>query len=141
MGKALLAKKPQPKRIASDDCAVEVDGATYYPHQGEWVEVRPIMQVKDVRLNVRLQQMGVELEALKGEPDELLRKAQLNAEATEAMVGFVAPRLVRWNWTDMDGQPMAQPSAEALGELSPEEMRWLYLRVSGQETAAERKND
>jgi hypothetical protein len=60
------------------------------------------------------------------------------------VAAFVAGRLVSWNWTDMDGEPLPAPSAEVIGTLEDDEVQWLGAVVmNGKapgEAEAETKN-
>lgn len=132
--------KPRPRRIASDDCAVLIDGAVYYPHEGEYVELYSGVTVGELQAMEHIRRLGVEISAVKGDADEYARTLQLLDPHYEELYGCLASRLVSWDWTDDRGRPLGPPDEIAtLRRLRPEELYWLLFCVQG-ESQGERKN-
>lgn len=137
-------KKGTPKipamRVSSDDCAVNVGmviedgeivdaGTPYYVHQGEWVELMPVVSIREVMGLSRLQQ-GVD------DP------AGIGSNLT-GLCQELSKRIIQWNWTDMMGEPLEQPhnNPQILEGLASEELLWLISATSGQESSDDRKKD
>lgn len=132
--------KPPLRHIPSDDCAVVVDGETYYPHEGESLSLiggaRPIRLFQVVN---RLRQASVQVEALQDEPDGAVQIAELLDPQFEELCELLASRIVDWTWTDARGQPLPPPNARAVALLENQEVLYLITVVQG-EGPAERKN-
>lgn len=127
--------KPPVRRVFTDDLAVIVDGETYYPHAGEWVEFRRRLSWDFHLRLMRLQRLqSADLEHLA--PEEVEQLEQL----ATAMVGEVARLIHAWSWTDADGQPLPPPTAEVIAGLEPEEIWWLMVHAAAPLGEAERKN-
>lgn len=125
--------KPLPRRIDSSDCAVIVDGAVYYPHEGEWVEMFAGATVGELQATEHIRRMGVDLQALKGEPDEYTRMLELLDPHYEELYARLSRRLVAWSWTDDRGEPLGDPTQiETLRNLRPEELYWLLFATQGE---------
>lgn len=137
-------KKGQPKipaqRINSDDCVINIgqviqdgevinEGQPYYVHDGEWVEILPVMTIREVTQLSRLQQAASDVGAL--------------GENLTTLCHELAQRVLAWSWTDMMGEPMEQPykRSEVLEALSSEELLWLVNATAGQEAPEDRKKD
>jgi hypothetical protein len=136
--------KPKPQRFPSDDFEVTVEGETYHPHEGEWVEIFTDISVDDMLSGEALARIGLEMEAAKGDKDEVLRVAQLANEHFDVICVGLADRLVDWNWTDRRGNPLPKPdgSPDLLRRLTNAEVAYLMgLKRATQETPDERKND
>ncbi len=133
--------KPQPTRIASDDCAVTVDGVACYPHEGEWVELYRLQSVAELQAMEQMTRLTVALQAAQGEPDEAQRSLAIMNAAFGDACACLAGRVVAWNWTDLSGAPLPPPAGNpaVLARLSVEEVSWLLARNAA-ETAGERKN-
>lgn len=132
--------KPKLVRIVSDDCAITApDGAVYHPHEGEWVELFPIPSIGELQAFESMRRLGVEMEAVKGEPDEAARVAALLDPHFEQLCTLLAVRLVDWDWTDDAGRPLPKPTTATLKLLRSEELYWLLNAQEG-ETPAQRKN-
>jgi len=127
-------------RIDSDDCFISVGqviedgeiveaGTPYYIHQDEWVEVLPIMTVREVMQISRLQNVANDSTNL--------------GEGLTGLCQELARRVIVWNWTDLMGEPMEQPHnrPDVLEALSSEELLWLMSATGGGESADERKKD
>ena len=133
--------KPQPIEIGSDDCVVTINGEACTPHEGESVWIIPGLSVGAINALTTLTQTGVAMEAAKGEPDEGARVTALMDGALQGLARGLAPRIVRWNWTDWLGNPMPQPDGTVgpLLALETEELYWLLSAVKG-ETTGQAKN-
>jgi len=127
-------------RILSDDCAISIGqvitdgeitdpGVAHYVHQDEWVEVLPIMTVKEV---VQLSRLQAGADDTAGVGDNLARLCE-----------EMSKRVIAWNWTDIMGEEMEQPynRPDVLENLSSDELLWLVNAASSQEAPGERKKD
>jgi len=134
--------KPKARRIPSDDCAVASGGETYYPHEGEWVEIRPVASIAEVRALDGLRRLKVELDAAAGESDEAVRVLSIMDKHFGAVCESLARRMVAWSWTDDNGEPMPQPASQpkVLEQLKGDEILWLMNAAQG-ESGAARKNE
>ena len=136
--------KPLPKRIPSDDCALtmEVNGEPVYPHEGEYVELFTVQAVAETRARAEMAKVQTELDAIKGEPDELARLYSILDNHYESIIGALASRIVDWNWTDLAGRPLPKPdgSKDPLRMLNAQEIYYL-MNVQAGESPTERKND
>ena len=136
--------KPKSKlptiQIPSDDCIVSIgqvvedgeikdEGTPYYVHEGEWIEVIPVMTVREVLQLSKLQA------GMSGDNNIGDNLGMLCVELSK--------RIMAWNWTDMMGEPLAQPykNPEVLEEVTSEELLWLVSATSQTETPAARKKD
>ena len=131
MAKTKQAWKIPPARIQSDDCAVYVgreivdgeitnQGTPYYVHAGEWVELHPCRSLKEIMA--------------------LSSVAAASTDGLHVLCAQLAKRLVAWDWTGMDGEPLPPPSVDVLEELTDDEVMWLLSAAQGAETSVERKN-
>ena len=127
-------------RVASDDCTINigqvmedgeitVPGTPYHVHVGEWVEVMPVITVKEVMQLSRLQRGGTESGAL--------------GESLGQLCQELSKRLLAWNWTDLMGEKMEQPynRPDILENLSADELLWLVNATSEQEKPEARLKD
>ena len=127
-------------KVLSDDCAINIGqviedgeitspGTPHYVHVGEWVEVLPVMSVREV-MNIS------QLQASTGDSSKL-------GESLSALCNELARRIIGWNWTDIMGEPMDQPynRADVLEGLSSEELMWLMTATGSGEPADARKKD
>ena len=127
-------------RVKSDDCSISVgqvvedgevvdQGTPHYVHKGEWVEILPVITVKEVMQISKLQNAGDNASGLGESLTELCKE--------------LSRRVIKWNWTDLMGEPIDQPydRPEILERLSSEELMWLMGAASGGESADERKKD
>ena len=125
-------------KVLADDCSISIGqviedgeitdpGTPHYIHIGDWVEVMPVVAVREVMQLSRLQ-LGIEDRGSLGES-----LGQLCQELSK--------RLVAWNWTDLVGQAMEQPHnrPDVLEELSADELLWLVNAAAEKESAAARK--
>jgi hypothetical protein len=139
--------KPQPKQIPSDTCAVRIGGETYYPHEGEWIEVLPSPNtLRETQAFVRFGIAARNLEATEGDDDQVDQTDKYLEQDFGVLLEIVAKRVIAWNWTDMRGRPLPQLDAKAdlLRDLSDQEVYWLVLACRGEPPqvaeAAEKKD-
>ncbi len=127
-------------RVSADDCVINVGqvvedgeitvaGKPYYVHQNEWVELMPVMTIREVMNLSRLQQGADEAGGLNNNLRDLCVE--------------LSKRVVGWNWTDMMGEDLPSPynSPDVLEGLTSEELLWLVSAATDQETGDERKKD
>ena len=127
-------------KVPSDECAINIGqviedgevgeaGTPHYVHIGEWVEIMPVMAVKEVRQLSRLQRGS-------DDPSGL-------GESLSQLCKELSKRIISWNWTDLVGEVMAQPynRPDVLEELSSDELLWLVNASGVQEGADARKKD
>ena len=125
-------------KVMADDCAINIGqvitdgevidpGVAHYVHIGEWVELMPVMAVKEVMQLSRLQRGSEETGGLGESLAELCKE--------------LSKRIMKWNWTDLVGDPIDQPykRPEILEELSADELLWLVNAAGGQEVPETRK--
>jgi len=128
--------KIPPDRVKSDDCAINVGrviedgeitdaGTPYYVHIGEWVEVLPCRSLAEIM-------------AL----SDIATDAMNGVDSLRQLCAELSRRLVGWNWTGMDSQPLAQPfdNPGLLETLTDDELMWLLGAAKGEETTEARKN-
>ena len=128
------------QKVLSDDCAINIGqvvedgeitspGTPYYVHEGEWVEVMPVMTVKEVMQISKLQNAS-------GDSRNL-------GDNLTALCSELSRRVVAWNWTDLMGEELEQPynRPDVLEGLSSEELMWLMSATNGGESADARKKD
>lgn len=129
-------KKAPPRTVYSDDLVIYEDGEEYYPHRGEWVQVRGGMSWRMMKAATRFQRFqGMNTaEVDESELEEIVH-------AYDQLLQMIVSKLVGWNWTDDQGEPLPEPSPEILEDLDQREIEWLMDAISGdQETEGERKN-
>lgn len=135
--------KPEPTRFETDDFTVVVDGQTYHPHAGEWVELFPSQSVAEVLATGKLAKLGAELEAAKGDPDESRQVMAAISEHFDMVCAHLADRVVAWSWTNRRGDPLPQPDGTSgpIARLTNEELNYLLsVGQRRQESADDRKN-
>ncbi len=132
--------KPRPRRGGSADCVIIVDGEAYHPHEDEWIEVLSGVSVGELQATEHIRRLGVEIQALQGEPDEQERLMALLDPHYEELTTRLAERITAWSWTDDLGRPLGDPTDPAtLKKLRPEELYYLVMATQGQ-TPGQRKN-
>jgi len=127
-------------KVKSDECSISIGqviedgeitnpGTPYFVHQGEWVEILPVITVAEVMNISRLQNAASDTASLDQNLSDLCKE--------------LAKRIIAWNWTDLMGEPMEQPfnRPDVLERLASEELMWLMTASSSQESADERKKD
>jgi hypothetical protein len=126
------------QKIKSDGCAINIGqvieegeitepGVPHYVHKGEWVEILPVMTVKEVAQLSNLQ-------VASATPGSL-------GQSMTALCTELSKRIITWNWTDMMGDEMEQPykNPAVLEGLTSDELMWLINATSGGETTDDRK--
>ena len=114
-------------KVPSDECVVHigrviedgnvtVEGDTYYPHVGEQIEILPLMTVGEV-INTG------KIAGMTGEETDI----RVIGSNFDELCSAIAKRVFAWNWTDMEGLPLASPhrNPAVLKELSSEELVYL----------------
>lgn len=126
-----MSKIP-PRRVSADSLVIKSGGESYRPHEGEYVEVAGGPSWSFMR-------DAAELTRLENTPFN-----QMTAEESRGLVAiidrivtFLASRIVGWDWTDNQGQPLPAPTAEVLGELEQVEVQWLVQVLIGGVAPAE----
>jgi len=127
-------------KVKSDECAINIGqviedgeivnpGVPHYVHENEWVEILPVMTVREVMQISRLQNSTGDSSALGEKLSDLCKQ--------------LSKRVIAWNWTDLMGEEMEQPydRPDVLERLASEEIMWLLSASSQQESADERKKD
>ena len=125
-------------KIKSDDCAINIGqiiedgeitnpGIPHYVHVGEWVEIMPVVAVREVMQLSRLQRGSDDAGGLGENLSQLCQE--------------LSKRIVKWTWTDLMGQPMEQAHGrpDVLESLSSDELLWLVNAASNQEVPDARK--
>ena len=132
--------KPQPIEVTSDDFTITVDGVAYQPHEGEAVWLIPGLPTGAVFAATGLMQMQPQIEAADTPQEQARIMAKLD-EGMGRLLRLMAPRIVRWTWTDLAGRPLPQPDGTPgpLELLTEEEIGWLLAACKG-ETPSQRKN-
>lgn len=136
--------KIPPRRVDSSDCLVYVgraiqdgkvisEGTPYKVHEGEWVEVLPVVTMQDYLSVTALLSIDST-----GSPGEQLASM---GKALDKVCQPLSKRLTAWNWTDMQGKALPPPhdNPDILKSLTTDELAWLLLTVRG-ESPGERKN-
>ena len=127
-------------KVKSDECSISLGqviedgeitnpGTPYFIHQGEWVEILPVITVAEVMNISRLQNAASDTTSLDQNLSDLCKE--------------LSKRVIAWNWTDLMGEKMEQPynRPDVLERLASEELMWLMTASSSQESADERKKD
>lgn len=118
-------KKVPLRRVYANDLEVELDGEKFYPHAGEYVEIRPFWTIDERQLH----------------DDFLSGKAAGDAGTLQRTWDFLVARVVAWDWTDDLGEPMPQPSEAVLRRLANYEVFWLQKAVKGMAGTAEKDDE
>lgn len=127
--------KPQPKQIPSDTCKVTIAGETYYPHEGEWIEVLPSPNtLREQQAFVRFSIAARNLAATEGDDDQVDHTGEYLERDFGTLLEVVARRVISWNWTDMRGRPLPQldGKTDLLRDLSDQEVYWLVGACRGE---------
>ena len=127
--------KPNVRRIPSDGCGVadETGGATYYPHEGEWVDVIPGMEVRMLAVLQKFNGLADAYAAIEGDSDADEKAIALSRDAIETALPALRDRVVGWSWTDDLGRPLPQPleDPDVFLRLKGPEVGWLVAAVQG----------
>ena len=120
------------RRIQADSCVVTDRGDSYYPHIGEWIEMRPLRSIQEQLDLLRLRELSTADGAEVGVTEARLL----------AICVALSKQIIIWNWTDDLDRPLGQPHEcpEVLMALSNEELTWIITQAITTETEGERKN-
>lgn len=132
-------ERPEPIRVPSDECLVRIGDREYALHRGQSVWIVGTRTVGELQATWAFDRLSVELDRVRGEPNETERSLALLEEHFERMLAWMARRLVRWDWTDATGQPLPplDGTPEPLRYLSPDEVHYLRRVLRGEVTAEE----
>ena len=165
--KAIEKLKIPPVRVKADDCPVQVgaiinedgdgfadEGKTYYLHKGEWVDVIPVTSIRSSFITYASQ----EEDELPEAPDDddtsdkaiAIRRKRLDAvfaasqradDSFRESIVLLSNRVVRWNWTDLEGKALPQPwhRPDVIEQLHFDEVAWLRMALN-REGSMQRKN-
>ncbi len=133
--------KLKPRRIPSDDFVFTIGGEGYKLHEGEWVEVLPGLSVADLRLIQGVNALQDKLAASIGDTDEGVQTVVAMDESASQAIKLLQRRVVGWNWTDDQGEPLPSPvdNPKVFEELQLGELFYLVGLLVG-EGPEERKN-
>jgi len=125
-------------KVPSDECFLSIGqviedgvvtdpGTPHYVHKGEWVEILPVMTVKEVMQISKLQNAGDDAGGL--------------GQNLSLLCIELSRRVIAWNWTGLMGEKLEQPyqRPDVLEGLSSEELMWLMTATGSQESPDERK--
>lgn len=129
--------KIKPKEVDSSDCIIHIGqkiedgkivetGEPINLHENEWVKIFPIITIKE----------SLALGTFRNSVEE----GELSV-AMDSICESLAKRVVDWNWTGIDGEPLAKPykNPEVFKELYNEEVLWLITATSGETKSDEKK--
>jgi hypothetical protein len=142
-----VLSKPPLRPVPSDDCAVTINGETYYPHEGETVWIVGKASVGELQSYWEFRQKVRELPSENGRPADDATLEAWNAYnrsyeerlslSFDDLCQMVAGRVAKWDWTDDVGNPLPQPdgSLEPMKRLRTEELNWLHAVIQGESPA------
>ena len=139
-----MSNRPPTKRIACDECPVIVDGQTYYPHEGQWVEVVPVGSMREMFVMGDYSRLVVDIAAAEDDPDLAPEMNQRATQMNQAVLQVLADRIVNWNLTDAYGRELPKPNGtpQAIDRISQSEMWWLLSAIrTGGASAEEGKGE
>ena len=129
--------KIKPKKVDSSDCIIHIgqviegeeiveQGEPVKLHENEWVRVLPVITIKE----------ALALGTFRNSVEE----GQLSV-AMDSICESLAKRIVDWNWTGIDNEPLAKPygNPEVFKDLYNEEILWLITATSGETKSDEKK--
>lgn len=138
--------------IPSDECTVTIGGKTvdgktvggkeYHIHRGQSVTIVGTRSIGEMKASWGFNRLSIEIDGAKGEADEAQRVSLILEEHYDALLDWMAKRVVSWDWTDQAGRPLALPDGtpEPLMALSPEELFYLMRILRGEGTADEKNS-
>lgn len=144
-------RKIPPQRVDCSDCVVYVgrvvkedkivkEGTPYRLHEGGWVDVIPVSNMREFlaisKLGAGMSEMGKDIVGA-------AVAAGLAEQALDDLCDVLAERVIDWDWTDNDYNPLPSPhkNPSVFRDLiSSEELLWLVGAIQG-ETEGQRKND
>lgn len=114
-------------RVMDGDTIID-EGTAYPVHEGERVAILPAASVQE---SIILGQISREATADRN-----------TGELFERLCQMLSHRVIEWDWTDLQWEPLPQPygNADAIAMLTNEEVLWLIGVAMGQESRDERKN-
>ncbi len=117
--------KIEPVRIQCDELSITVGTQTYYPHKGEYIDVRPLLTIGEKKKLVKAQAAFSVLQT--SEKDE-----RVVDELYGMMAALVQVFVVSWNWTDWEGDPLPQltDSPDVIDSLVEEEIAWIFSQCT-----------
>ena len=126
-------------RVIGDGCIIE-QGTPYAVHKGEWVEVLRLGAIRQYLALMHLTQ-GAALASKELDEVNQVEVATGMENALNDLCHELAQRVIRWNWTGMDGKPLPQPyqNDQAIKDLTEDELIWLAQVAQG-EGPGQRKN-
>lgn len=150
------AKGSTPRRkipaewVPSDDCVVYrgrvieegniiVQGTPHYIHQGEWVEVLPVGNMREF---LAVSKLGAAFGDIGRDMMGSAMAAGLAEKALDDICDVLAERVLSWTWTDNDFHPLSPPFRNRdvfRHTIGVEELLWLVGAIQG-ETKGQEKN-
>jgi len=128
------ARKGKPpikaERISLDDFEVEVDGETYHPHLGEWIEIIPIRRLSELKNLMEL----ASYQPLEGETPSFTDPRLM--KQYDGICNYLCATIYRWNMTDEEGTEYPQPyhQQRAIELLPLEEINYITAKIIGGRT-------
>lgn len=153
---------PEPVRIPCDDCTVTIAGRAYHVHRGQSVWLMGLPSIREQRAIWAFNNLAVELdnvqpppfttpgeevsdeqrakilaEALKAQRESNYQSSAIMDRAYQSLLEAMAARIVRWDWTDLNGNPRSALDGTTIPfeDLSDEEMYFLRRVLQGKVTA------
>lgn len=118
-----MRTRPLPKRYSGDDFVMTIEGEEFRPHTGEYVEVWPVLSIRETRQAARL--LGVMRRGM-----EFLSTEELSELETLAgeFLKTAAANIISWDLTDIrTGKKLPKATAQILDSLSVEEFTWITV--------------
>jgi hypothetical protein len=128
--------KVQPRRIPSDGCRVTDGDDEYYPHAGEHILWRPGTRVGELAVLTQWASIQSRMDAIDGTPAErMAAQAAILTEFAQQAAPVLAARIVGWDWTDDDGEPLPPPRQDpaVFERLDLDELNYLIGLLAGNE--------
>lgn len=130
--------RPEPRRISLDRMPSIVEGEVRYYHEGEWLEVTPLVTTRTTRITLELmaREFGPKFDDRKiteaEDDEERVSGIKELLGIRQANVVMLSQLVVRWNVTRvMDGKALPDPAdnPEAFDDLASEEVQFLSYAV------------
>lgn len=132
--------KIPPVRIPLDGFTLKVQGITYQPHKGEWVDAMPWAATVTSSFDTVQLQAGLEKQ-----------DAQMTDRGLDGMIAFLAEQIADWSVRDAYNKPLPVPirvtptmteaqrraATAVIRLLHPKLITWLYSELMGGETEGE----
>ena len=125
-----MSKIPS-RKVNCSDCLVVREGKECMLHVDEWIEV---IEGGTIRQQLAMYDLRKEAAGENPDPDKM-------AQSLAQICQEVSIRVMAWNWTDLNGEPLPQPyrNPDVIASLRNEELAYLIKAVAG-EAPGERKN-